>query len=77
MDIKSINNSFVNGYIPNCLFYNEEEKEEKKKKRRKKKNEISAKNANGTKTTTQQSSTGILYHPTVPFFSFIWSFSPK
>ena len=22
MDIKSINNSFVNGYIPNCLFYN-------------------------------------------------------
>ena len=22
MDIKSINNSFVNGFIPNCLFYN-------------------------------------------------------
>ena len=22
MDIKSINNSFVKGYIPNCLFYN-------------------------------------------------------
>jgi len=22
MDIKSINNSFVNGYIPNCFFYN-------------------------------------------------------
>ena len=42
-----------------------------------KKNEILAKNANVTKTTTQQSSTGFLYHPTVPFFSFIWSFSPK
>ena len=22
MDIKSINNSFINGFIPNCLFYN-------------------------------------------------------
>ena len=22
MDIKSINNSFINGIIPNCLFYN-------------------------------------------------------
>ena len=22
MDIKSINNSFIKGYIPNCLFYN-------------------------------------------------------
>ena len=21
MDIKSINNSFINGFIPNCLFY--------------------------------------------------------
>jgi len=22
MDIKSINNSFIDGFIPNCLFYN-------------------------------------------------------
>ena len=22
MDIKSIKNSFINGFIPNCLFYN-------------------------------------------------------
>ena len=22
MDIKSINNRFINGFIPNCLFYN-------------------------------------------------------
>ena len=22
MDIKRINNSFINGFIPNCLFYN-------------------------------------------------------
>ena len=22
MDIKSINDSFINGFIPNCLFYN-------------------------------------------------------
>ena len=22
MDIKSINNSFINSFIPNCLFYN-------------------------------------------------------
>ena len=22
MDIKSVNNSFINGFIPNCLFYN-------------------------------------------------------
>ena len=22
MDIKSINNSFINGFTPNCLFYN-------------------------------------------------------
>ena len=47
------------------------------KKEKKKKNEILAKNANVTKTTTQQSCTGLLYHPTVLFFSFIWSFSPK
>ena len=36
-----------------------------------------SKNANVTKRKTQQSSTGLLYHPTVSFFSFIWSFSPK
>ena len=55
----------------------EEVYEERRKEEEKRKNEILAKNANATKTTTQQSSTGLLYHSTVSFFSFIWSFSPK
>ena len=43
-----------------------------KRKERKEKNENLAKNTNVTKTTTQQSSTGLLYHPTVSFF-YLWT----
>ena len=53
-----------------------EERKERKKERKKEKRNLSQ-NANVTERKTQQSSTGLLYHPTVLFFSFIWSFSPK
>ena len=49
----------------------------RRKEEKKKKNKILAKNTNVTKTTTQQSSIGFLYHSAVSFFSFIWSFPPK
>jgi hypothetical protein len=63
--------------IPVITRKKERKKRKKERKERKKEKRNLSKNANVTKRKTQQSSTGLLYHPTVSFFSFIWSFSPK
>ena len=60
--------------IAECL---EKEEKERKKERKKKEKQNLSKKHKRHKNNTHQSSTGLLYHPTVSFFSFIWSLSPK